>query len=275
MKKLLYSITILLFSCSTILFSQEFAPKKGNLQFSLILGNGFYFPGENSLSKLLPANNATQIGIGQAGQNESENPGVYLNIGGLNNNSIVNMAGVEAKYFISNRIDINMSFAMDINLTPKRDYFEGDTTVTDMIIPGYKYINAEMTNKWYATIGSNYYFKTKNSRIFPYLGVQAGYLMGWIGVNRPYTGVENAEGDPVEIYSGSNRSGQMIGISGSFVSGIEYNLAEGVNIALEVNPFSYQFGSIQLKPAGMDSYVANSQQFRLFMNPHLKLGFRF
>ena len=88
MNKYKFSVIVLLFGFTTAIFAQEFAPKKGNFQASLLLGNGLYFPGENSLNTLLPANNATQVGIWQAGQNESENPAIYLNIGELNNNSI-------------------------------------------------------------------------------------------------------------------------------------------------------------------------------------------
>lgn len=275
MNKISNSVIILLFGFTVTVFSQEFAPKKGNFQASLLLGNGLYFPGENSLNSLLPANDAMQVGVGSAGQNESENPALYLNIGGLNDNNIANMAGVEAKYFISNRIDINVGFSMNMSLTPKRDFIEGDLTVTDMPIPDYMYISAEMSNKWFATIGSNYYFTTKNNRIFPYLGIRAGYQMGWLGINRPYTGITDAGGDPIEILTDSYRAGQMIGISGSVISGLEYNVREGINIGFELAPFNYNFGSIQFQPTGMQPYVADSHQFKLFMSPVFKLGFRF
>ncbi len=275
MNKLSNSIIILLFGFTAALFAQEFAPKKGNFQASLLLGNGLYFPGENSLNSLLPASNATQVGVGQAGQNESENPAMYLNIGGLNNNSIANMAGVEAKYFISDRLDINVGFSMNMSLTPKRDFIEGDLTVAEMPIPDYMYINAEMSNKWFASLGSNYYFTTKNNRIFPYLGIRAGYQMGWLGINRAYTGIEDANGDPIEINTASYRAGQMIGISGSIISGLEYNISEGLNIGFELAPYNYNFGSIQFQPTGMQPYVADSHQFKLFMTPVFKLGVRF
>ena len=230
MNKYKFSVIVLLFGFTTAIFAQEFAPKKGNFQASLLLGNGLYFPGENSLNTLLPANNATQVGIGQAGQNESENPAIYLNIGELNNNSITNMAGIEAKYFVTDKIDINLGFSMNMSLTPKRDFIEGDLTVADMPIPDYMYINAEMSNKWFASVGSNYYFTTKNNRIFPYLGIRAGYQMGWLGINRPYTGINDVNGDPIEIYTDSYRAGQMIGISSSIIGGLEYNISEGKNI---------------------------------------------
>lgn len=274
MNKYKFSIIVLLFGFTAAIFAQEFAPKKGNFQASLLLGNGLYFPGENSLNTLLPANNATQVGIGQAGQNESENPAIYLNIGELNNNNIANMAGIEAKYFVTDKIDINLGFAMNISMTPKRDFIEGDLSISEMPIPDYKYINAEVSNKWYLSVGSNYYFSTKNNRIYPYLGIRTAYQMGHVAINRPFTGIE-INGDPIEIYSPSNRAGQMIGINAAVVSGIEYNISEGLNIGFELMPFNYNFGSIQFQPAGMQTYVADAHQFKMFMTPVFKFGVRF
>mgnify|MGYP000113862374 CR=1 FL=1 len=59
---------------------------------------------------------------------------------------------------------------MNINLTPKKDYVEGDGSVPDMVIPAQSYINAQATNNWYVSVGSNRYFKVSNPRIHPYLG---------------------------------------------------------------------------------------------------------
>ncbi|MEI3448333.1 MAG: hypothetical protein V8Q99_09705 [Bacteroides ovatus] len=58
----------------------------------------------------------------------------YLNIGSLNNNSLVNIAGIEGKYFVSDNWDVNFQFSMNVSLTPKKDYVEGDNSVPDMII---------------------------------------------------------------------------------------------------------------------------------------------
>jgi len=52
-------------------------------------------------------------------------PGYYLQMGSLNNNSIANIAGIQGKYFVTNRFALNAMFAMQIDVTPQRDYTEG------------------------------------------------------------------------------------------------------------------------------------------------------
>lgn len=163
-----------------------YAPQKGQWQVSVFFGGASTFYNENT-SYLLPNFTNTQgsVGLpnggvpgnnywGQVPGAESGDLNTYLNISGLNNNNLTNIVGFEGKYFVSNCWDINVQFSMNVNLTPKKDYVEGDKTVDDMIIPAQKFINAQMTNNWYLTLGSNHYFKTKNARIHPYLGAAVG-----------------------------------------------------------------------------------------------------
>lgn len=135
----------------------SFAPKKGQWQVSVLLGSGKFF-NENT-SYLLPKFTNTEgvVGLPNGGTDNSGNLNRYLNIGSLNNNSLVNIAGIEGKYFLSDNWDLNFQFSMNISLTPKKDYVEGDNSVPDMIIPAQSYINAQMTNNWYMSVGSNYY----------------------------------------------------------------------------------------------------------------------
>lgn len=126
-----------------------FAPQKGQWQVSLVLGhNGFY--NENT-SYLLPSytNTGGSVGLPNGSTDASGDLNRYLNINGFNNNSIINIAGLQVKYFVSDCWDINLSFGMNIDITPGKDYVKGDNSVPDMIIPEQKYINAQTTNNWY------------------------------------------------------------------------------------------------------------------------------
>ena len=156
-----------------------YAPQKGQWQVSMFLGGGNKFYNENT-GYLLPrhsniAGNGDEVGLPNGGSIDSGNLNGYLNIDGLNGNSLTNIIGFEGKYFLSDCWDINLQFSMDINLTPKKDYVEGDRTIGDMAIPAQKYINAQMTNNWYVSFGSNRYFQTANARIHPYLGAAVGF----------------------------------------------------------------------------------------------------
>ena len=79
-----------------------FAPKKGQWQVSVLLGGGNNFYNENT-SYLLPQNTHTggEVGLPNGGGANSGDLNRYLNIDGLNNNSLTNILGVEGKYFIS------------------------------------------------------------------------------------------------------------------------------------------------------------------------------
>ena len=135
-----------------------FAPQKGQWQVSMVFGhNGFY--NKNASYNLLPYYTTTggSIGLPNGGTDMSGNLAQYLNINGFDNNSVVNIAGLQVKYFVSDCWDINLSFGMNIDITPGKDYVEGDNSVPDMVIPSQDYINAQTTNNWYVTVGTDRY----------------------------------------------------------------------------------------------------------------------
>lgn len=259
-----------------------FAPQKGQWQISLFMGGGNHFYNENT-NYLLPSytNNGGTVGL--PGSNDQKGDlNSFLQIDGLNNNSLTNILGFEAKYFVSDCWDINMQFSMDINLTPKKDYVDGDyETVPDMIIPAQEYISARMTNNWYAAVGTNRYFKVSNPRIHPYLGASVGFQMARIETTEPYTGeftdgvVEGDEELPMQVYLSGSRAGQMFGVKAAGVAGIEYSLAEGLVLGFQFQPVAYRYDVIQICPKGFDNYNASHHNIKIFDMPVLKLGIRF
>lgn len=260
-----------------------FAPKKGQWQVSVFLGGGnnFYQEGTMMDYYLLPKNTNTggNVGIGPS-DNQSSDPGSYLNIGGLNYNSLTNIAGLEGKYFVSDNWDINFQFSMDINLTPKKDFVEEDKVIKDMVIPGQSYINARMTNNWYVGVGSNRYFKTGNGRIHPYLGGQLGFQMARIETTEPYTGDTSLdddleEGVPTQLYMSGSKAGQAFGFKAAGVAGIEYSLADGLLLGFQFQPVAYRYDLIQICPKGFDKYNASHHNIKIFDMPMMKIGFRF
>ena len=263
---------------------------------TMFFGGSSTFYKENT-QFLLPTftNTSGSVGLPNGSTSNSGDLNRYLNISGLNNNNLTNIVGFEGKYFISDCWDINMQFSMNINLTPKKDYVEGDYTVEDMIIPAQKYINAQMTNNWYVSLGSNHYFKTANPRIHPYLGASIGFQMARIETAEPYTGdfyddgvdsnpipdgptdpdnpdysgdssVNDDEGLgnlPTQVYVSGSRAGQMFGIKAAGVAGIEYSIAPGLVLGFQFQPLAY------------DRYNASHHNIKLFDMPMLKLGIRF
>lgn len=264
-----------------------FAPQKGQWQVSMFLGGGNKFYNENT-TYLLPrfTNTSGEVGLPNGGTLESGDLSTYLQIDGLNGNNLTNIIGFEGKYFLSDCWDINLQFSMDINLTPKKDYIEGEATVPDMIIPAQKYINAQATNNWYVGVGSNRYFKVSNPRIHPYLGAALGFQMARIETSEPYTGETYADGEdegddevgsglPTQVYLSGSRAGQMFGIKAAAVAGIEYSLAPGLVLGFQMQPVAYRYDVIQICPKGFDKYNASHHNIKLFDMAVLKLGIRF
>lgn len=262
-----------------------FAPRKGQWQVSLVLGSQSPFYNENTGSYLLPnfTNTEGSVGLGGEDKNQSVDPGTYLNIGGFNNNSLVNIVGLQGKYFWDDCWAVNFSFGMNISVTPKKDYIEGDyETVPDMIIPAQKYVNAQATNNWYVSVGTDRYFKTSNPRIHPYVGVLAGFQMARIETTEPYTGEvyddgedEDGDGLPTQVYLAAGKAGQMFGIKGAAVAGVEYSIAKGMILGLEFQPVAYRYDLIQICPKGFDKYNVSHHNVKIFDMPVLKFGFRF
>ncbi|MDD2594250.1 MAG: BT1926 family outer membrane beta-barrel protein [Bacteroidales bacterium] len=200
-----------------------FAPKKGQWQIDLVLGQGQFFNDITGLYYLLPNADGTSTGIGlssaiTAYSGESEILGLgndyisadlstyVLNTGSLNANSLVNIAGLQGRYFVSNRFDINLMAAYNVNMQPHKDFIEGVSTglgylnqrhldpsyVTPTVgvgdIYAQKAILGAVTHSLMTQIGSNYYFNVKNPRISPYLGIFGQFKMARIEAYYPYTG---------------------------------------------------------------------------------------
>ena len=258
--------------------SAQFAPRAGQWQVNLVLGRGLFFPEENS-SYLLPGIiSGTDMGL-PSGEtdNQSGNPATWFHIGSLNNNSVTNMAGIQGKYFITNRIEINGMFSMDIGVQPQRHYTEG--FISDDVagsIAGAEYVLGRLTNDWLATLGSNYYFNNCNGRIFPYIGILGGFQHARIQATLPWTGEylfreDDLVADGVYVNS---RAGEVFGITGAFTAGIEYNILPGLSFAFEVRPFSYMYTLGRMYSEGIN-WNANTHSFKFFALPQLKLGIRF
>ena len=264
---------------------------------------------------MLPDEDGTAIGIG-SDANTLE-PGTFGNayISGdlstlLTNTGSLNFMtrnwSVGMKLFLTDHININLSGAYILNMQPNKPFQEGerydiaglnfkdyDISVTPATVaPGDDYaqkaILGAVTNRLMVQLGTEYYFNTKNERIFPYVGVFGQFKMARIESFYPYTGMyfENdinvaAPGyDPtianeeVDLWL-VNRGGQALGFGGGINFGIEYALMEGLFIGAEVAPVCYQYTLLHLQIQGQDPYSATNHNLRAFAYPQLTIGVRF
>ena len=157
--------------------------------------------------------------------------------------------------------------------------------VEDMIIPAQKYVNAQTTNNWYLNVGTDRYFKTSNPRIHPYVGAVAGFQMSRIETMEPYTGKyvvdadasadDDAEWVDQQVYLPAGKVGQIFGIKGALVAGVEYSLAKGLILGFECQPLAYRYDLIRIAPQGFGDYNLSHHNIKIVDMPVLKLGFRF
>lgn len=280
----------------------SFAPQKGQWQVSAVIGNNQMF--DQNMEYLLPTYwNGGDLSagfdnpVGLPGENllpnQSADPGLYLNLGNLNSNNLVNLIGIQGKYFITDNLDVNLLFSMNINATPSKGFIEGDHSVPEMPIQDALYLEGRISNAWNVALGSNYYFNTRNERINLYAGGVLGWQMGRIETNTPYTGQTVADEDmadpddpdlgedgelneeSVQLYTPNSRAGQIFGLRVGAVAGIEYSLAKGLVFGFEVQPVSYRYDHIQICPKGSAAYKVGHHSIGLFATPNLKIGFRF
>ncbi len=266
--------------------AESYRPKKGDWQVSLVLGRGQFFSTEN-MEFLIPSINTA------TGEMMPVGPGVdpqyILKIGeGTSNNfnSMVNMAGVQFRWFLHERIDLNFSAALDLNMTPKKDYMEGVTVDGGALdIPDSKYIIGKVTNSWMVDVGVDYYFFTKNERLSFYVGAVLGHRMGYIQESLPYTGIEvpsdnNGDGvadssDPIELYVPATTGGTLYGLKAGLVAGVEFTITPGLIIGLDINPVTYYFSVLSIQPKLTGKFLTPYHNVRAFTCPNLKLAFRF
>ena len=290
-----------------------FAPKAGQVQFQLNVGTGQFFNDMTGLYYMLPDEDGTAMGIG-SDKNTLE-PGTFGNayISGdlstlLTNSGSMNFMTrnytVGMKVFVSDHININLSGAYMLNMQPKKDFIEGESyQIDDLNIKDYdvsvtpatvgvgdiyasKAILGAVTNKLMVQLGTEYYFNTRNERIFPYIGVFGQFKMARIESLYPSTGqyiptdYPAGEGYPdmaneeVDMYRAS-RGGQALGFGGGINIGVEYALMEGLFVGVEVAPVCYQYTLLHLQVGGQDPYYATNHNLRAFAFPQLTLGFRF
>lgn len=197
-----------------------YAPKKGQFQVNLSMGQGQFFNDFNGLYYLLPNADGTSLGLGFVPSNYKEIAGLgnnyisadlstyAINIGSLNLNDLTNIAGVQMKYFLTNHIDINLSAAYNVNLQPHKDYIEGEylglgelkemlngydpTQIANIVGSGDTYaskaILGAVTHSLFTQLGADYYFDVQNPRVHPYLGLFGQFKMARVQAYYPYTG---------------------------------------------------------------------------------------
>ena len=289
-----------------------FGPKKGQWEISLNLGRGQFFNDAKGLYYLLPAEDGTAIGIGQDSWALDVEDGLgndhisadiatfVLNTGSFNANSIVNIAGINAKYFFTDNFAISFGGAYNMNMQPGKNYVEGESSmvpagqqtydpsdITGDVLPGdiysHKAVLGVTSNSGIANLGLDWYFHIKRApRVTPYLGVLGQFKIARIDSFYPYTGqkivddvpVEGLQYEELDVYR-TNRAGNAMGFAVGVNFGVDFSVTENLILGINVAPVLYQYNLVQLQIMGQDTYNVYNHNISAFKYPQLKFGFRF
>ena len=319
LKRLSILITTLLLVVPALAQPQEscecvFGPKAGQFQFQLNVGPGQFFNDFAGLYYLLPAEDGTATGVSSSIVSNVLDPTdptvvgneyfsgdlqtILVNNGSLNY-QLLNL-GIGMKMFVTDHININLSGAYIMNLQPAKNFQEATynydgthpeadqnvATANPWDIYGQKAILGTATHRLMVQLGTEYYFHTKNPRIFPYLGVFGQFKMARIESTWPaYSGqtmqnslnaalVPEMEDEELDMWR-TPRYGQALGFGGGINFGVEYALAEGLFVGFEVAPVCYQYTLLHMYAVGQESYYATNHNLRAFAFPQLTFGVRF
>jgi outer membrane protein W len=246
----------------------DYAPKAGNVQVNLLLGKGFFYVNTDDI--LLIQRNAEVVG-----NNLTTNLPAYLTLSDPNSNSLLNMIGIEAKYFITDHIAVSLSGAGYINNTPWREAVDATKSGDDIIFPKYVNIDAQLKTRVVANLGGQYYFTVGNDRIHPYAGILGTFQFASLSAQSTYAGFDDASLEADKKDAGV-RTGQLFGWAASAVAGIEYSLFPGFTVGFEIKPFSYYYSGLTLfAQPGLDAMTGENQDYSIFAQPVFKIGFRF
>ncbi|MDR2888007.1 MAG: hypothetical protein LBV26_08445 [Bacteroidales bacterium] len=269
MQRLLFIILLAVWFIPAQAQDGGYAPAAGSKQVSLLLGAPMFYYNPNYVIDM------NEYGVYDASSNTVTMSPAGMKISVPQDNYIINMLGVELKYFVKSNIAVGFAGAGFIYGTPGKSGIPGvsntNTIPATPVLPTYNEIDAELESNAVGTLSGFYYFNTGNERIAPYGG--ASFTFQYAGLTAEDAMPANPQLD--EPLMGP-RKGQIFGWSPALVGGIEYSVQPGFLIGFEIKPVSYYSSSARLYPQqGMEAMEGKLREFSFFSQPRFKIGFRF
>lgn len=293
MKKYLILTIVLLAGLSLATYAQdensgsEFGAKAGDITGAILFGRGNFL--EYGSVPSAPGSNSNWTVYGQA---------PFANTVSSDNNYFTNIIGGEVRYFITDRIAVNLSGGAIIRNAPDLQnvqYFYTNPYSTDLIpgndpatsnqgwIPQYGSIVADNSIETNVNLGGEYHFPSPRfNRLFPYVGAAVNYYYSrrsqydpsvYYSSNYIY-GSGGTGGTDVLVYDIGVRSAIVKGIGAQAVAGIDLYLIPGVYVGLSTRPVSYLYTQNGKIPGpGLESLKAESHTWSFFAQTFVKVGF--
>ena len=240
-----------------------YGPVKGDFTAQMLFGRGAYLNSPN-LSVPSSSNNSSVSGAAP-----------YVNDISSNDNYVSNMIGAEFRYYASDRVAIKVSGGAILRNTPYVVNIPGvwDSSNSEWVIPPYDAVDATEEAEVNVSLGGEFLFKTKNNRLFPYLGVAFPFDYARRSVfTPPYIG---EEGD-VELADIGARHVEITAFGVQAIAGADYYIAKDLFFGFEIKPVSYTYAySIKSPSPGLYNLAADNNTLSFFAQFSMKVGFKF
>jgi hypothetical protein len=264
-----------IFLSVSTLVAQQSPEKSSRFTLALILGNGTLL----SEPKVPASPTVTDWTV------TGEAP--YVS-GISDNNSLVNMIGVEFRYFVSKRVAIRVSGNGRYRNTPAQENVQGITPATSGAIdpesssagwiPNYSATVMDNSITGNVALGLEFHFKG-TPKVSPYWGIMIPATYTRRSLYDPTVTVDMLDpdmSDAIQITDVSTRHVEQIGFGGQLVLGSDYYFSESLYLSFEIKPVSYIYGfNIKYPAQGLETRSADTHAIGIFSQPLLKIGMRF
>jgi hypothetical protein len=239
-------------------------PRKGNKIISLLTGK------DQTFGNWLALPDANQISY------EIQVPLMGTSI---SENSAINMLGIEAKYFLTDKWALRLSGTGNISVAKGYEGVPGvsDANGVSTLVPFYSQVPSLSNHEVIAGIGLDRYFSTKNKHVFWYLAPVINFHYNRL------TGENSTDYLPITeapyfriVDPGTIRYAEGLGAGLSGNIGIDYFTSSGIVFGFEVQGANYTYiRNTQLPMQGLSTLKSDSHNIAFLAYPTLRIGFKF
>ena len=245
--------------------SPKFAPQRGDFTAQMLFGRGFFATDNFNLAFAVPTSGTNTV------------TGTIPYVGDIDSNwnDVSNMAGAEFRYYTSDKFAIKFSGGAILRNTPYQVNVPGvpDLINGGMLIPAYSVVEATEEAELQFSLGGEFLLKTKNERLFPYVGFALPFDYARKSVFLPPTIDESGNVDTGDT---GDRHYEVTAYSVQAIAGVDYYIAKDLFFGFEIKPMSYTYAlSIKSPAPELRNLEVENSTVSFFAQYSFKLGFKF
>ena len=185
------------------------------------------------------------------------------------------MVGAEGRYYVTNNFAISFTGGAILRNTPSQlaipAVIDGNGNT---LIQAYNAVVADERIDANISVGGQWLFKTKNDRLFPYVGFALPFDYARKSLYDPSVTVDS-NGNPTIVDLGA-RHVDITAFGVQAVAGVDYYVAKDVFFGFDIKPVSYTYAySVKTPGPGLLDLEADTNTVSFFAQFSFKLGFKF